>query len=116
MNPTEIKVGINSLRQLRDGRLIIETSSEKEIEILGDKIREKCEELDVNIQKLRNPRLVLFNIPEDITLDNVEETITRHNPEKDIRIGDIKAKFCYVTKRETRTLVIEVDPVPEENL
>ena len=31
VNPTDIKVGINSLRQLTDGRVIIETSSEKEI-------------------------------------------------------------------------------------
>ena len=50
MNPTDIKVGINSLRQLRDGRVIIEKSSEKELEKLGDEIKEKCEELDVNIQ------------------------------------------------------------------
>ncbi len=63
-----------------------------------------------NIGKLSNARLVLFNIPEDITLDNVELAITRQNPEKDIRVGDIKAKFCYVTKWETRNLVIEVDP------
>jgi hypothetical protein len=88
---------------------MIETSS-KRWEKLGDEIRAKCEELDVNIQKLRNPRLVLINIPEDITLDNVEETLSRQNPEKDIKVGDIKAKFSYVTKREMRNMVIGVDP------
>ena len=61
-----------------------ETSTKKEIENLQDEIREKSDELDVNIQKLRNPRLVLFNIPEDITLGNVEETLTCQNPEQDI--------------------------------
>ena len=81
MNPTDINVGINSLRQLREGKVIMETNSEKEIEKLGNEIRENCEELDVNIQKIRNPRSVLLNIPEDITLDNVGEAVTRQNPE-----------------------------------
>jgi hypothetical protein len=37
--PTDIKVGINSLRQIRDRRLLIETSSKKEMEKLGDEIK-----------------------------------------------------------------------------
>jgi len=49
----------------------------------------------------------LLNIPEDTTLDNVEETLSRQNPEKDIKLGDIKAKFCYVTKRGTKNMVID---------
>jgi len=110
VNPTEIKVGITSLKSLRDGRVVIEASSKNEIVTLGDKIGEKCGgELDVTIQKLRNPRLVLLNIPEDITPENVEETLKRQNPELDLKEGDIGAKFCYTTKRKTRNLVIEVD-------
>jgi len=76
VNRTDIKVGINSLRQLSDGRVMIETNTKKEMEKLGDEIRAKCKEFDVNNQKLRNPRLVLLNIPEYITLDNVEETLS----------------------------------------
>jgi hypothetical protein len=88
---------------------VIETSTKKEIEKLEDEIREKCEKLDVNIQKFRNPRLVLFNNSEDITLENVEETLTCQNPQQDIKVGDINAKFSYITKRGTRDLVTEVD-------
>jgi chromosome segregation ATPase len=116
VNPTEIKVGINSIRQLRDARVVIETSTKKETEKLEDKIRGKCDELDVNIQKLRNPRLVLINIPEDITQENVEETLTCQNPEQDIKVGDIKAKFSYITKQGMRNLVIEVDPSTRRKL
>jgi hypothetical protein len=75
VSPTDIKVGINSLMQLREGRLLIETSSKKEMEKVGDEIKAKYEEMDVNIQTLRNPRSVLLNIPEEITLDNLEETL-----------------------------------------
>jgi hypothetical protein len=110
VNPTEIKMGITSLRMLRDGRVMIEPSSKNEIEALGNKIEETCGvELEVNIQKRRNPRLVLLGIPEDITIENIEETLAKQNPELDIKEGDIRAKFCYTTKPETRNLVIEVD-------
>jgi hypothetical protein len=103
-------MGITSLKLLRDGRVMIEAGSKNEIETLGIKIKEKCEEeLEVNIQKLRKPRVVLLNIPDNITLENVEETLTIQNPELDLKEGDIRAKFCYTTKRETRNLVIEVD-------
>jgi len=59
-------VGTTSLKLLKDGRVTTKASSKNEIETLGGKTGENCaEELEVNIQKLRNPRLVLFNIPED---------------------------------------------------
>ena len=110
VNPTEMKVGITSLKLLRDGRVVIEANSKNEIEALGNKIEETCgAELEVNIQKRRNPRLVLLSIPENIILGNVEHTLAKQNPELDIEEGGIRAKFCYTTKRETRNLVIEVD-------
>jgi hypothetical protein len=38
VNPTEIKVGITSLKFLRDGRVMIQANSKNEIEALGNKI------------------------------------------------------------------------------
>ena len=38
VNRTEIKVRITSLKSLRDGIVMMEASSKKEIEALGDKI------------------------------------------------------------------------------
>ena len=68
---------------------MIEGSSQNEIEALGDNICGKYgEDLDVNTQKLRNPRLYLLNIPEDITLDNFQKRITVQNPELDFKEGD----------------------------
>jgi hypothetical protein len=109
VNPTEIKVGVTSLKSRRDGRVIIEASSKSEIETQGEKIGEKYgEELEVNIQKLKNPRLFLLNMPEDITQENVEEILRIENPELDLKEGDIRAKLCYTTKRKTKNLMIEV--------
>jgi hypothetical protein len=52
-----MKVGINSLKILRDGRVQIETGSREEIETLTRDIDDKCgDKLEVNVHKLRNPR------------------------------------------------------------
>ena len=78
VNPTEIKVRITSLKMLRDGRVMMEASIRNEIKSLGNKIEEKCgEKHEVNIQKRRIPRLLLFSIPEDITLENAEEALEK---------------------------------------
>jgi len=110
VNPTEIKVGITSLKLLRDGIVMMEANSKNEIEAIGNEIEETFgAELEVNIHKRRNPRLVLLSIPEGIKLENVEETPAKQNPQLDIKEGDIRTNFCYTTKRETRNLVIELD-------
>ena len=71
---------------------------------------EKCgEELEVNSQKLRLPRLVILNIPEEISVDNVEETLLAQNSDINLKQGDINAKFSYQTKKHGRNLVIEVE-------
>jgi hypothetical protein len=43
INPTKIKVGINSFKSLRDVRVLIETGSKEEVEALED-INAKCGE------------------------------------------------------------------------
>ena len=99
-----------ALETLRDGRILIEAGSKKEIEALGEKIQERCgEELEINIQKLLNTRLVMLNIPSDITLENVKETLTQQNTELNLKDGNIDPKFSYTTKRGIKNLVIEVD-------
>ena len=61
INPTEIKVGINTFKSLKKGKVLIETNSKEEIEALGKVINVKCgDKLEANIHILRNPRLVIL--------------------------------------------------------
>ena len=100
VNPTEINVGITSIKPLRDGRIIIEAGSKDEIEKLGEHIVEKCgNELEIKIQRLRNPRLVMLSIPEEVTMENVRETLMKQNPEINLNERILQPKFCYTTKR-----------------
>ena len=65
INPTEMKVEISTFKALKDGRIFIKAGSKEEIERIRDSITEKCgKELVAKVQELRNPRIVLYNIPE----------------------------------------------------
>jgi hypothetical protein len=80
IDPTKIRVGINTLRTQRNGQVLIDTSSSKELEAIEKDIKEKCgDKLEVNAHKLRYPRRVIINIPEDISVDNVADTIVAQN-------------------------------------
>jgi len=51
INPTEIKVGINSFESLKNGRVLIERSSKEELQALQKDINDKCEgKLEANTQ------------------------------------------------------------------
>ena len=74
INPTEIKVGINTFKLLKKGPVLIETNSKEEIEKLENEINSKCEgKLEASIHKQTKSRPVIFNIPEDISTQNLED-------------------------------------------
>lgn len=111
IDPTKIKVGINTFKTLNDGRVLIETSTEEEINALSTKISEKCgEQLDVHVPKLWKPKIIIYNVPDDITVENLEETILVQNPEISLHQGDITPKFKIRTKKYQNHMVIEVGP------
>jgi len=110
INPTEIKVGIGSVKTLRDGRVQIEMGSIQEAETLTNNIRDKLgDKMETNIQRPRKPRLKLHNIPEDISTDNIEDTLIAQNPDIGLEKGEITPKFTYETKKHIRNIVIEVN-------
>ena len=65
---------------------------------------------------VRNPNLIIYNIPEDISTLNIEDTLLSQNPELNLKTGNIKAKFSYGTKRRTRNLVIELSAQTRKQL
>ena len=61
------------------------------------------------------PRLIILNVPEDISTSNIEDSILRQNPELNLREGSIAAKFIYDTKKKCRNSVVEVTLKPERS-
>ena len=116
INPSEINVGVKTFKSCNGG-VIIETNSKEEIETLDQEIRAKCgNELEVRVHTRRKPRLIILNIPEDISTNNIEDTIIRQNPDLNLQKGNIVSKFIYVTKKKYRNAVIEVGADTRKNL
>jgi hypothetical protein len=106
INSTSMKIGICTFRLQRDGRVLLETKSKEETELLYADIKDKCSQhLDVHIHKLRNPSIVIYNVPEEITKENAEEIIATQNPELNLCEGDVKPKFITKGRRNTRSRV-----------
>ena len=109
INPTAMKVGVNSFKSLKGGRVLIEIGTSEEPNLLSSSMRDKCwNDLEVTASKLRNPRMVIYNVPQEINVKDLEVTIMTQNPELGLIQGDIEAKFTYGTKRERINMVIEV--------
>jgi len=117
INPTEIKVGIRSIKTLRDGRVQIKTGSIQEAKTLTKSIRDKLgDKLETNIQRPRKPSMKIHNIPEEITTDNIENTLVAQKQDIGIEKGEISPKFTYKTKKLTRNIVIEVSSQTRKKL
>ena len=111
MDPINMKIGIRTLKSLKNGQVLIEEDSKEELEILNSQIHDKCgSQLEINIQKRRNPRLIIYNVPEALTTQNAEGIIMAQNPNLNLQEGDIQTIYTFKTRRKTKNLVIEVLP------
>jgi hypothetical protein len=76
----------------------------QEAEILTNNITDKLgDKMDTNIQRPRKPRLKIHNIPEDISTDNIEDTLRAQNPDICLGREEITPKFTYETKNALAT-------------
>ena len=109
INPTAMKVGVKSFKSLKDGRVLIETGTSEKANLLSSSIRDKCgNDLEVTDPKLRNPWMAIYNVPQDINVENLEEAIMTQNYKLGLLQGEIAAKFTFRTKRERINMVIQV--------
>ena len=82
VNPTQTRVRISALKTLKNSQLLIESEKKSELEEVCKKINEICgEELESYMPTLKNPRIIVFNVPEDIISENAAETIVLRNSE-----------------------------------
>jgi hypothetical protein len=117
VNPVDMKIGITTFKGLRNGRLLIETQNKTELDALSNKINEVCgEELEASTPRRRNPRLIIYNVPDEINMENAQELIMKQNGEQSITQEDIIPRFIFKDKRTAKNLVIEVNSTTRKKL
>lgn len=110
INPVQMKLGISSFKSFRDGRIMIESEKKDEIDCISQNINTACKDsLEVSVPRLRNPQIVIYNIPEDVTTENIVGIITQQNPELNLNDGYLKPKFVFKNRKSCVNLVMEVN-------
>ena len=108
-NPTDIKVGIKAIKTIRDRG--IETGSEENMNKLTTEINTRLgERLEITKHRLRKPRLIIYNVPTEITIQNIAATIIAQNPEIQTSGENIEAKYKFKDRKGRYNIVIEIGP------
>jgi len=109
VNPAQIKVGMSALKTLTNSQLLIESERKNDLEEVCKKINEVCgEELESYMPTLKSPRLIVLNVPEDITSENAAQAIVLQNSELNLKENELKPKFVFEDRKKHKNLVIEV--------
>jgi hypothetical protein len=71
-----MKIGIRKFKRLQNGKVLIEADTEEDVQVLKDQITRKCgDKLETHMQKRRTPRMIIFNVSDEITMDNAADII-----------------------------------------
>lgn len=117
VSPAEMKVGVSSLKSLKNGNILIQTGNKSDMDSICNNINEKCgDEVVANGTKLWNPRLIIYNIPKDMEMDVVKDAILEQNSELNLQESDITPKFIFKDRKENSNLIIEVNPETRKKL
>jgi hypothetical protein len=115
VNPSELKVRINKLRNISRGGVIIECSTKDECEKIIRKVDEKLKgKMDAKIPQKRRPKLIIKNIPNEVNDENILQTISKQNPNiNEITLKGEEMKLIRTLKTTVRPkhAIIEVSPV-----
>jgi len=74
------------------------------------------EELESYMPTLKNPRMTVFIIPEDIISENAAQVIVLQNSELNLNKNEIKPKFVFEDRKKHKNLVREVNSETRKRL
>jgi len=109
INPTDIKVIIKEVNTIRVKGILVEKGSKEERNTLSSEIINKLGKSLEDIQhKLRKPRLFIYNVPNEITTENVVAIIKSQSPELLSKGKDIEAKYTFKNRKGRHNTVVEI--------
>lgn len=112
VNPSSLKVGIKNFKSISNGRVLIESHNKEDIIKICAEINNKLGDVaNAQISKKLKPRLILYNIPEEVNKDNALTLIQQQNSDVFGENADVSVVHLLELKRiHKRHMVIEVSP------
>jgi len=103
----DIKIGIRTLKSLKNVQVLIEAVRKESLEILNSQLHDKCgSQLEINLQRRRKHRLRVYNVPDALPIEKAEAIILAQNSELKLQEGDIQTRYTVKTRKKTTNLVI----------
>jgi len=98
IDPVNTKIGIRTFKSLKKGNVLIEADSKEEIELLNTQIQDKSgDHVEAKVQKRRDPRLIIYNVPDAVTTENADDIILAQNRDLNLQERDIQTKLTFKT-------------------
>lgn len=114
IDPIELAIGIDSIKKIKDGGVVIGCADEKSREVLKKKVMtELGDTCTVNTAQLKNPRVIIVGVEEkvinmeDKDIINALVVQNENTVEDDCKIKVIKK---FITRKNSGNIVLEVDP------
>jgi len=67
------------------------------------------EELEASTPRHRNSKLIIYNVPDELNIENAKELIMKQNSKLCIEKEDITPRYLFKEKRKANNLVTEVN-------
>jgi len=74
------------------------------------------ERLEITKHRLKKPRLNIFNLPSEITIENIAATIIAKNPEIQTKGENIEAKHKFKDRKGKCNIVIKFGPKTRQQI
>ncbi|XP_035216029.1 uncharacterized protein LOC118189516 [Stegodyphus dumicola] len=82
INPGKLKVGIKNVKKISKGGVLIETTKKEDLKIIEEAIKENRklkDSVDTRKPQKLNPRIIIYNVKEDITKEKLKRLIKSQN-------------------------------------
>jgi len=73
------------------------------------------EELEPSTPRRRNPKLIIYNVPDELNIENSKELIMKQNSELCTEKEDITPRYLFKDKMKANSLVVEVNSTTRMN-
>lgn len=100
VSPRDIQVGINAVRKIRKGGIIVELDNkEDEIKMLESLTNNELvrENYEVGTPKRRDPQIIIYDVADELEPQEIVKTIIEQN--EDINEGEIFYRTRFKTRR-----------------
>ncbi|KAG5869909.1 hypothetical protein JTB14_028400 [Gonioctena quinquepunctata] len=107
INPSDLKIGIRSLKSTKSGSVIIKCKNKTEFEILENEIKNKMENMyNIEASKMKKPRIKIPMFQQNLSKEEIETSIKQQNEALD----EIKVTFIKKGKNNKSTVYGECSP------